>query len=346
LAIKGDVMPRLGYDIEHLKSDGSHYVIVAIPPQPYMWIPDGSYEVKVAIPNKEIVVQVIIEKRERALTDEEKKDTVNEDLLFYSHIDVFIPVRGPNGKIDLDRDAVSNWIYENSLFFRSIAIHALSKITLLYRSLTGECHIQPLSGLSDWSIAVLFNENPQKETSTYRAFGREYSDGSRIFPMNVEIPEVKLDEMRQKLLSSFDIPIYDELLFNAHNFLRQGNTRLAIIEAETAFEIAVIQFLRLFHQNNANSLTTIESIHSFTQLLNHTLAQAAFNSRSVQFARTTPLYETWKMNIWEIRGALVHGKRETVSTDDADKAILTIENTLQALFGRQPTAIYQFRKMI
>ena len=155
---------------------------------------------------------------------------------------------------------------------------------------------------------------------------------------------------KQRLLEGEHVSLTEELLLNAQDFLHQGNYRLAVIEAESAFESAVYEFLLQYYKNSPDIIKKIsEDIHSFVNLIKKPFTEKALNLKAKQFTKENRKagknYLEWEKHVWEIRGDLVHGRISTVSYQEASKAIQVVEDLLFLFFNRPKTKVNQYSRL-
>lgn len=158
------------------------------------------------------------------------------------------------------------------------------------------------------------------------------------------MPDEEVSELRSRLLVDWEVSLTDELLLNAYDFLDQRNCKLAVVEAEIGFEIAITQFLLNEYASDSVKVKKLENINSFTTLIKHPMAQHAFSRKSKTFADGDPHYDDWYNKVWKIRGNLVHGRQPDISYKEALLAVRTVDDTLNYLFGRAKTRWRQYTR--
>ncbi len=270
-----------GYDLSKLKPDGSHYVVVGFAIPHCLQLPDGNYPVsignyKIPISSRErpLTVQIVLEKKQKALSQTEihlaERETWEmagpHGTYGYSSVLVYIPVRRADSETHQDFNKLWNAVEEHHPEFKEQAIVAVNQLIAVYRFCTGECHIKPLTGHDvrfEYSFALLFNQYPSDAPKSkfdgyvlpiYNVFDR--------VPVNLNIPEKVVSDIRTKLEENFRAPLSEELLLNAYDLIDQGNYRLTVIEVETAFEAAILTFLRNYYENEPDTLFLNENVQT------------------------------------------------------------------------------------
>jgi hypothetical protein len=195
----------------------------------------------------------------------------------------------------------------------------------------------------DYSIAFFFNEHPPGEGKPkFTAYRTPVYDLHNIIPAAPDVPDPIVQDIQNKLVSDFETSLEDELLLNAYDYLDRGSFKLAIIEAETAFEVGILQFLYRCYHGNQRDIDKIERINTFGTLLKDTLFQKAIAAKSKKFEKGEKRYEEWYQNVWTVRGKLVHGKIANVSPKEATDALQIIEETLEYLVDRPRTQPWRY----
>lgn len=347
-------MKPLNYNLELLKADGSHYVAIGFSAPFCLHLPDGNYEVIVSTENQDIVVQIVLERRNRNLSkggllpgiQEIEKFADRHGIYCFTSAIVYIPVRGHSPQFHEQINEMSRIVEAKHSWFNQLSVEAFNRLVEVYRFYTGECHINPLHGRDVWmdySFAFFFNELPPDEgKSKFTAHVTPVYSLHSIIPSAPDVPKAVVQDIQSKLRIEFQTNLADELLLNAHDFIDQGNFRLAIIEAETAFEAEILRFLHLQYQGRQSDIDKIERINSFTTLLKNDLFKNAIAKRSKKFEKNEKRYEKWNEQVWKIRGKLVHGNISNVTREEAVNALQTVEETLEYLVDRPQTRPWRY----
>ena len=336
-------MQTNGLDITRLKTDGSHYVAISFNLPYHLELPEDNYEVKVKLSDKEIIVQVILEHHKEQIDEMLKKPVDKYSDRFYSTVSAYVPLRFNDMSFHSNFRKVESVVFDKHEEFRKIGIHSVNRLILIYRHFTGDFHIRSITSLNDFSLAILFNENsPQNPTSHLKAYGKKYYTTESILRYTTDLPTLMIEKLKKKLLNITTVSLVNELLLNAYSFLDEGNFRLAIIEAETAFEVAIGHFLLDHYKGDTDKIQWLERQNSFTNLLNSNEAEVAFSSHSKSFKKNNQLYALWEKNVWKVRGSIVHGKTIDVPYPIAAKALKTIEEVLENLLERPRTKLRNY----
>ena len=123
------------------------------------------------------------------------------------------------------------------------------------------------------------------------------------------------------------VPIIEVLLLNAHRALVFEDYRLAVVEAETAFEVALDQVITQHYRSKNRTATEIEQIlgAGLKNLIKQHIAQATAKN----FAATEE-YKIWKEKLYDVRNAVIRDGRD-VDPDEARRAVKAAENAISWL---------------
>lgn len=353
--------PSASYDLTKLKPDGSHYVAISFTIPHYLHLPDDNYLVYVAdqITNKSVsrrllAVQVILEKKQKAISQAELHLVQRElwemagahGFYGFSSITVYMPVRGGNPETHQDFKKMWNQVEKDHLIYKDMAASAINNLITVYRYCTGESHIRQLAGDDlrfEYNFAFFFNENPvEMHVSKFRGQVLPLYNLFDRLPANLNIPSEIVADIQTKLAENFEIPLSEELLLNAYDLMEHGNYRLAVMEAETAFEAAVLKFLRQYYKDEPDKIERIEGIKSFGYLINQDFFKNALASRSKTFRKNEAPRKEWDEYVWGVRGALVHGRISDITYEEAIIALETVEKTLEYLLNRPTTKPWRY----
>ena len=348
----------LYYDFSKLKADGSHYVVVSLTIPYAIHLPNDNYEIEIVHSSqtsfRKHIVQVIIESRWRELDPRRtvvlgkryEKHADRQGAYRYTYAWVYIPVGSSKPNIHHSYEITWERIRPQAQFFSQIALTAINKLLEVYRYCSKECHIVPLVGhkaLADFDVAFLFNELPADwaesrfRTVTFPMFSLQHLT-SAVDP----VPDEVINTIRNLLLSQSNVPAHDKLLLNAYDLLDQTNYRLAVIEAETAFETAIQHFVFESYNGRKEETARLRKINQFTNLLRNALFQSLVVSRNKTFEKGTNPFDEWHKKVWDIRNHLVHGIQPTISYSKALTAITTVEKTLKYLLDRPQTNPWRY----
>jgi hypothetical protein len=139
-----------------------------------------------------------------------------------------------------------------------------------------------------------------------------------------------------------------ELILNAESELKRRNYHVAVLEAETAFEVYVArkveQVLTASGSTNADILKDFEDprklglLSQRLQKLDHAAAQLR---EQRGFPKLPPFigssaHEAWKRDLYELRNKIVHEGRRPVTFDEAKTAIAAGKAAIQVLNSSLP----------
>jgi hypothetical protein len=348
------------YDMSHLRADGSHYASVALDLPYCLHLPYGHYPVKIDFQGRPMTILIQLESHRRPgagrgglLVPPEKAERIADaqGSYRYSSVLTFIPVRSTDHRIHDDKDKMWRRIEARRDSLVEASVRAVNRLIRIYRYNTQECHVRPLSGPGlwfDYNLALVFIDyDLSQPTSKASVVHLPLYYNGDIVPT---IPDVPLDvgeRIKEQLVSSFEVPIWEELLLNAYDMLHQGNYRLSVIEAETSFEMAIWELVRGYYAGQGRSDQEVDDIiarlpHSFTASINDKRVQVAFAALGKQFCKRGIVYEVWREEVWRLRGDLVHGRVWSASYDKAWDVLETVEDTLQYLLDRSRTLPWRY----
>ena len=239
-------------DISQLKPNGSHFVVVSLVIPYRVDLPEDNYEVKIDVQERPLIVQVIIRKVEQSIETHPGGIGSSTKVIQTTSVQVFTPVRVDNPTAVVTRDQLWAAIYDEKLAYQNAALMALNRLLQIYRIFSGEHSIRPLTFPINASVALLFNQNaPGSNESLFTGVNQKFLMEGLPLPLETKLPESAIEEIRQSLIFGFDTPLHEELLLNAYDFVAMGNYRVAVIEAETAFEAGIMRHVLSVHPENA-----------------------------------------------------------------------------------------------
>ena len=144
----------------------------------------------------------------------------------------------------------------------------------------------------------------------------------------------KLDVIKDMLEKDTKIPLNQELLLNAGDYYFYGNYKVAVIEAETAFEIFIHEFVSKHYRSKHKPENDIKNILEQTGFKNLLIDHIRILSK-FDFANSTQ-YSNWEKNTYELRNKIVHQGKKDVSADGSLKAISTVSGTISFLNNLMP----------
>lgn len=355
-----------GIDISKLKTNGSHYALIGFTLPIYLDLPCQDYETVIEMNGKAMVIQMIFEKGEvgyfpdlpMPITDVTPRSPLYRKPIHYSSFLVYIPFRLNNEHSNRVQNDVWQSLSDNCQKFCSAAVSAVNNIIRTYRFKTGEIDVKPITlgdVLYKYDLALLFNKNdPNDSISEFVGTVVSTCNNDYLFIKRTEVPEEVTFIIRSEVAHGCNVPLSDELLLNAYDLFEQGNFRLAIIEAETAFESAIYQFLLEYYKSNAAVTSKVMEAKSFTTLLRYPESNLAIGLEKKEFYCSDPRrgrpnagknYVLWEQHVWALRGAIVHGRIANATYAEANKAIEVVQDLLSLLFGRRKTIVKRYSKL-
>jgi hypothetical protein len=168
--------------------------------------------------------------------------------LFYTHVKVIFDFVNP----------ISNDI---TLYFALFddSIRILRRVLAVCRHVTSDHYVVNITKGDIFSHSIThFDASGNVIPGTLTSMG---TDGAGIrFGSAAEVHLDETDRIKGMLKSGDKIPAEEELLLNARDHLYFGNFRIAIIEAETAFEVFVDRFIAERYAKVGKSPSEIEGI--------------------------------------------------------------------------------------
>lgn len=141
-----------------------------------------------------------------------------------------------------------------------------------------------------------------------------------------EVNADDLDKIKEMLKNDTRLPLEQELLLNASDYHFYGNYKIAVIEAETAFETFVYQFISKHYRSLGKPESYIENLYEagFKNLLKDHIKKIT----SSNFYSSTQ-YSNWQLNTYQLRNKIVHQGKTDVSAEESQRAILTVDGTIE-----------------
>lgn len=202
-------------------------------------------------------------------------------------------------------------------------IHAvINRLLEVYRYQTGEFHVDAIPINELWEYEIMdTNEDGTTFPSSVKC--------RRYFPLGSGVSLARIapvpTEARQLLRDGTKLPIPRTLYLNAKREELLENYRLAVVEAETAFETLVDQTVSQYYKEQGLSSTSIENKlqTSLKNLIKHHIPQACG-----QHFKGTAEHAAWESNLYRLRNEVVH-EGASVSADEAHKALEAAGQALQ-----------------
>ena len=136
------------------------------------------------------------------------------------------------------------------------------------------------------------------------------------------------------LPGAYDLPLHYDLLFHAQTQLKRRNYHVAVLEAETAFEVYVADLLLrvkiALGETRESVLAAMEDLQDLGPLmkrlreLDGALPQAA-KSQGLAVPKAfigTHQHAEWKRDLYDLRNRVIHGGHRAIDFDQAKLGIL------------------------
>ncbi len=208
---------------------------------------------------------------------------------------------------------------------RLMWVHAvLNRLIEVYRFTTGEFYLDtlPKNELPDFEVLIVNDDGTLSPDMTHVwSFGLGLT-----LARTARVP----DEARQLLVESTELPIARILYLNARREELLENYRLAVVEAESAFEVSVHEIVSRYYRNGGVSPAKIDNI--LDAGLKNLLQDHVPKSCGKQFVGTEE-HGVWEARLYDLRNKIVH-QGVSVTADDARNALAAAERALEWLANR------------
>jgi HEPN domain-containing protein len=231
-------------------------------------------------------------------------------------------------------DAISfgsrNWFdLETRESYASYALQYLNRLVRVYRFVTADYYVPTLS-MEDvdsyFGVALADTASPRPKIH-WRPMGRMAPDVN-LLP---DTSTAQLREIRGMLRSEAAIPDEEELLMSARALLESGSPRLAVLDAQTAFEVVVKRLVAADFRARGYSPKQIQ--HRVGRRFN-ALLKKHLSPEVKRFEKGMPEYDHYWARTYQPRCDLVHGEKTEITHEDAEQAIRAVEEALEYLTGR------------
>lgn len=351
------------FDYSKLKPYGNHYVVIKFSLPYAIHLPIDSYDLSMPVVNRgketKINVQVIIEDawknqekqnypfKEEGAFVEKVGDT--EGDFRYTKALICIPIGSSDKNKPSDMESIWHQIVRTQMYYLDLGIESINRFLDVYRFYTKEYHITSIAGRRrrfDFVFALLYNENsPTDARSNFRVTLMPVNYWGDIYSKLPDVPEDVVSSIRTLLNSQNEIPLAENLILNTYSYLDQGNYRLAIIEAETAFESAIHRHLQNYFGKDSKMFSDIKQLnkkYGFDNLIRSQKIRPAFNGK--RFIQGDSEYDDWKQKVAKQRNSLVHGSKPSATKQEGVDAVSAIEEALSFLINRPMTETYKYLK--
>ena len=209
------------------------------------------------------------------------------------------------------------------------ALQYLNRLVRVYRFVTADYYIPRLSmeDVDSYFGVALADTASTRPKLEWLPMGRGEPDVS-LLP---DKPPAQLRDIRDMLRSEAPIPDEEELLMSAKSLLESGSPRLAVLDAQTAFEIVVKRLVAAYYRDHRYPMQRIQNILEcgFKNLVNDHLSP-----KIKPFEKGMPIYDRYWARAYDPRCDVVHGETIEITHEQADQAIRSVEEALEYLIGR------------
>ena len=209
------------------------------------------------------------------------------------------------------------------------AMEYLNRFLRVYRAVTADYYIPTLALEDVWNyFGIGVADTGRKPAQiVWTPMGAGQPDVN-LLP---DKPPGEMTEIRRMLRSDERILEEEELLMSARDLLETGSHRLAVVEAQTAFETAVRRLVADYYRGHGHSTGEIDRKLEcgFKSLLRDHLS-----AKVRPFTEGVPEHDNYWTRAYKPRSALVHGERFEITQSDVEQAIRSIEEALEYLTGR------------
>lgn len=206
------------------------------------------------------------------------------------------------------------------------AVKAINRIFSVCRGIKGDHYIRiSEQDIFSYDIFYFGLDGVQIDESVHVPFGSSVlSMGGASNPTNQELIEIE-----KILATNVQLPVFQELLLDAWDYNFYGNYRAAAIEANTAFEVFIDDFIWNGYLQKGKTEKEIEKIleAGFMNLLCHHIKKLTGHDFT-----STQEFNIWKTDAYKIRNDTIH-KGKKVSENESSKAITTVADTIKFILS-------------
>ena len=222
---------------------------------------------------------------------------------------------------------------DDSEELRRVTHKAINRLLDVYRSATKESHIGHIP------IQELGPSNTSHGVYDFKDDGNVWELNSFRFDMGSGLTLSRTQEMDGNSILDLayerPLPVVDLLVLNARRSLLFEDYRIAVIEAETAFEVGIDRILTCYYLSQTTKSTEgyVVPAHSredvdrlldagLTNLIEHHLPKALGRD----FIGTDK-HHRWQQDLYSLRNAVIHEGKE-VQAGQAERALAAAEDVL------------------
>ena len=216
---------------------------------------------------------------------------------------------------------------DNTKELKEIAHKAVNRLLDVYRVRTKEFHVGSIPLHELGAIGAL---DSIVTTESGGQFRDTFSFDFGLAPCRP--PEKITDQAVQDLALERPLPVVDVLVLNARRSLLLENYRLAVIEAETAFEVGVDSVLSSYYSAKSLPRVKVDKLLDcgLANLLEHHMRKALGRN----FTGTAE-HDRWYEDLYKVRNAVVHDGK-SVQSNEAQRALEAAEDALASIGAIYP----------
>ena len=209
-----------------------------------------------------------------------------QGLVAYTAVEIVFPMYV---EPDLD-DELRGWIQA-----------VINRLLEVYRFATEEFHVKGLSLRELWEYEVQTMDHTDEGIDPSEIVAR------RVAPLGGGVRLARTapmpDSAKGYLSEERDLPLPQTLYLNARREMLQENYRIAVLEAETAFEVLVSQSIARYYRNKGLPDAEVENKlkPGLKNLIKDHLAKCCGSK-----FEGTPQHAAWESDLYEVRNAVVH----------------------------------------
>lgn len=201
-------------------------------------------------------------------------------------------------------------------------MHAvINRVLEVYRFTTGEFHVDNIPMNELWEYEVMNTNEDGTFTSPIEC--------RRVLPLGYSVTPARTvpipDNAKAFMRDGTELPVPRLLLLNAKREKLLENYRLAVVEAETAFESLVDQTVAQHYRNQGFSEAEIENKlrAPLVNLISHHIPRCC----GQQFEET-PAHVSWRNDLYQLRNDIVHDGA-SANVNQAERALDAAEAAMK-----------------
>lgn len=220
--------------------------------------------------------------------------------------------------------------------YLSYALDYVNRLLRVYRFVTADYYI-PTLAMEDVDLyfgVAIADTGATRLRAVWTPKGRG-EPGVNLLP---DKTAEQVGEIKEMLRTGGPVPAAEELLMSARDLLDTASARLAVLEAQTAFELVVNRLVAQHYRDDGYSERQIEDKLlrcGFKNLLRDHLS-----AKVKPFDAGMPVHDNYWAETYVPRNGLVHGTRTHITEAEAERAVRRVEEALEYLTGRPHDKIW------